>query len=136
MDNVAKSLLAQVTESVKDDFSKYIDSIELRSKLNVLDQLFQEQPKLPGGDGVRIPAVLSEDPTELLRSKRMVLKLSDKESLEQLLLDAQNIQAKLEADLLRDRGLLSRCEEELERRAKMIDSAYSSLPAAKKARKQ
>ena len=128
IDDFAASLLTEVTQRVKEDFSRYLDSTEVRSKLNVLDRLFVEQPKLPGGDGERIPAVLPEDPTNLLRAKRMRLKLSDKEGLEQLLVDAQQVQAHLESDLSRDRSLLSRCENELERRASMIDSAHSSLP--------
>ena len=129
VDDVATSLLTEVSQRVKEDFSRYLNSTELRSKLNGLDQLFVEQPKLPGGDGERVPAVLPEDPTDLLRAKRMRLKLADKDGLEQLLVDAQNVHKQLDSDLTRDRSLLHRCETELERRASMIDSAYSHLPS-------
>jgi hypothetical protein len=125
---MASSLLAEVTQRVGDDFSRYIDGSEIRSKLNKLDQLFVEQPKLPGGDGERVPPVLAQHPADLMRAKRMKLKLSDKESLEQLLRDAQSVNAKLQGDLTRDRSLLERCENELERRASLVDTAFSCLP--------
>jgi hypothetical protein len=128
IDAMSTSLLVEVTQRVKDDFTRYIGSSELRTKLNVLDELFVQQPKLPGGDGERVPAVLPENPTDLLRAKRMRLKIADREGLEQLLHDAHNVNAKLEADLARDRSLLGRCEKELERRAYMLETAYSSLP--------
>ena len=128
IDDMSNSLLAEVTQRVNEDFTRFIDSSDIRSKLNILDELFVQQPQLPGGDGERVPAVLPENPTDLLRAKRMRLKVVDKEGLEQLLLDAQNVNTKLETDLARDRALLLRCENELERRAAMVDTAYSSLP--------
>ena len=131
IDDMASSLLAEVTQRVGEDFSRYIDGSDVRSKLNTLDQLFTEQPKLPGGDGERVPPVLAQHPADMMRTKRMKLKLSDKESLEQLLRDAQSVNTKLQDDLTRDRSLLERCENELERRASLVDTAFSCLPKKK-----
>ena len=130
LDNVANALVGEVCEQVKDEFTKGVAASGVRKKLNTLDDLFNEQPILPGGNGERAPPPLSDNPEQILRAKRMRIKLQDKRNLERLLEEAQEVNKQLEADLDREKAIAKQCEEDLSERAAIVDKTYNIVMAS------
>ena len=92
-----------------------------------MDSLFLDQPVLPGGDGERAPPRLTENPEQLVRSKRMHIKLQDKQNLERLLEEAEAVNKQLEADLAHEKSLADRCEADLNERAAIVENTINCL---------
>ena len=129
VDSVAAALVGEVCEQVSAEFAQNVQAASVRTKLNALDTLFQEQPVLPGGGGERAPPPLEGNPEQLVRAKRMRIKLQDKHNLERLLEEAEAVHAQLEADLSHEKQLVERCESDLTQRAAIVEKTYNIVMA-------
>jgi hypothetical protein len=128
-DGVAAALVGEVCEQVSAEFAQNVRAAGVRGRLNALDAMFQEQPVLPGGGGERAPPPLEGNPEQLVRAKRMRMKLQDKHNLERLLEEAEAVHVQLEADLAHEKELVERCESDLNQRAAIVEKTYNIVMA-------
>lgn len=106
-DSVA-NVLRDVTENVRSSFAEIVKRRRLAEKLNRLDKLVHEQPKLTGASK-RCPPTLIDIPENILRAERMKKKNIDLERLEMLLKKEKERCQLLEKDLAKEKEIAEKC---------------------------
>ena len=122
-DDSVANVLRDVTENVRSSFEEMVKRRRLAEKLNRLDKLVHEQPKLKG-TSKRCPPTLKDVPENILRIERMKKKNTDLERLEMLLKKEEERRRLLEKDLAKEKEIAENCINTLKTYSEKVKAAH------------